>query len=631
MISHRSKPFVYPDYISPLPADEFLKGVMYKQKMYDEGVSLVNKQLDAFQSIRDSLAKEQDRKYFDQEATKLVNALNKNASLDLSVKSNLQSVLQSGNQLVRDPYIKQAAESSAAYKKGMEELSKLDPSKRSAVNDYFFNKDMQSWLNDGKVGSKLAYNPYTIYTDEHKKLWSEIVDKMKPDTTESLVFDGSSGQWITKTTYSGKSAEKLRGAYMAGLSAQGQNQLRMEAQYQLETGDKNALTQDYIKYNQLVAQDLGTKIASKEEDKGTASKKYGESSPEVLALTNQIKELKMQQSVYEENAGKTPDQLTDADLTGHLINQKIIDPSNDWAYEQVKRDVTANPYVVDHEKMINNIREHEEKIKTNLRYGLDADGKVPNAGMPLGYAEMPASQLSSTESLITNNKLLANIATNLAGTFENNPSLLAGINAFISNGPGQDLKTVKEVLKRAMVAPTWAPQDRKKIMEEMSGSPELYKLMAQNPGMKGELIKVSDKNMKLAKTWFNTLKKIGGSVFDVYDLQTGGSALNGNQGKITDELIKNEQLDIKNANTQSSRASAIKAEIPNASDAETFNPDGTGLTFVPKKPKSEMVIYVTRDRAGKNIQKTITLNDFLESPASDLINMEDIRIVPATK
>jgi hypothetical protein len=182
-----------------------------------------------------------------------------------------------------------------------------------------------------------------------------------------------------------------------------------------------------------------------------------------------------------------------------------------------------------------------------------------------------------------------------------------------------------------MVAPTWAPQDRKKIMEEMSGSPELYKLMAQNPGMKGELIKVSDKNMKLAKTWFNTLKKIGGSVFDVYDLQTGGSALNGNQGKITDELIKNEQLDIKNANTQSSRASAIKAEIPNASDAETFNPDGTGLTFVPKIPKSDMVIYVTRDRAGKNIQKTITLNDLLESPASDLLNMEDIRIVPATK
>jgi predicted glutamine amidotransferase/lambda repressor-like predicted transcriptional regulator len=603
---------------------------MYKQKMYDEGVSLVNKQLDAFQSIRDSLTKEQDRKYFDQEATKLVNALNKNASLDLSVKSNLQSVLQSGNQLVRDPYIKQAAESSSTLKKMMEEQSKLDPSKRSAVNDYFFNKDMQSWLNDGKVGSKLNYNPYTIYTDEHKKLWSEIVDKMKPDTTESLVFNGARGEWITKTTYSGKSAEKLRGAYMAGLSAQGQNQLRMEAQYQLETGDKNALTQDYIKYNQLVAQDLGTKIASKEEDKGTAAKKYGESSPEVLALTNEIKELKMQQSVYEENASKTPDQLTDPDLTGHLINQKIIDPSNDWAYEQIKRDVTANPYVVDQQKMINNIREHEEKIKINARYGLDAVGKVTNGGMPLGYAEMPASQLSSTESLITNNKLLANIATNLAGTFENNPSLLAGINAFISNGPGQNLKTVKEVLKRAMVAPTWAPQDRKKIMYEMSGSPELYKLMAQNPGMKGELIKVSDKNMELAKTWFNTLKKIGSSVFDVYDLQAGGYASR-DQGKITDILLNNEQVDIKNVNTQGNRASAIKAEIPNASDAETFNPDGTGLTFVPKKPKSEMVIYVARDRAGKNIQKTITLNDFLESPASDLINMEDIRIVPATK
>jgi len=629
MISHRSKQFVYPDYISPLPADEFLKAAKYKQSMYDEGVALVNKQLDAYQSIRDSLNKPQDKKYFDQEATKFVNALNKNASLDLSVKSNLQSTLQSGNQLVHDPYIKQAAESSAVYKKMIEEQSKLDPSKRSRVNDYFFNKDIESWYNDGKVGSKLRYNPYTVYTDEHTKLWSTLVDKMKPDTTEEYIQD-KSGAWITKVTYTGKSAEKLRNAYQDGLSDQAKNQLRMEAQYELETGDKNKLTQDYIQFNQLATQQIGSEIVKAELEKGEYVKKYGENSPEASNLTNQIYELKLKQSIYEENANKTPE---DGDLTSYIINEKVINASNDWAYKQAKKDTIANPYMLDREKMKNNIIEAEAKAKINALYGLDPEGKAINAGIPLGYSELPAAQISSTTSLLTDNKLLANNRTNLIGAMDNevNPYLTAGIASYLDvDQQGNTSTTIKDILKRTLVSPTWNADDRNNIIVRLSGGDALTKAIQQNPKDKEAFVKIAEANQKKADLWLKNVQKIGGSVFDVYDLQAGGYA-GRDQGKITDILLNNEQVDIKNVNTQGNRASAIKAEIPNGSDAETFNNDGTGLTFVPKVGKNESVVFVVKDAKGKNLQRTMSLNDFFNLPSSDLLIMEDIRTIPAAK
>ena len=91
MISHRSRRVRLPDYVDPLPPEDFLKGIQYRQQSYDEGIALVQKQLDNYRTIRDSLAKPQDKEYFDQEALKLVKAINSKAGLDFSVKSNVLS------------------------------------------------------------------------------------------------------------------------------------------------------------------------------------------------------------------------------------------------------------------------------------------------------------------------------------------------------------------------------------------------------------------------------------------------------------------------------------------------------------------------------------------------------------
>ena len=376
MITHRSKGFVYPDYVSPLPADEFLKGVQYKQKMFDEGVALVNSQLDTYRDVRNSLLKDQDKKYFDQEATKLVNALNKTAGLDFSIKGNVTAALNTGKQLVNDQYIKSAAESSATYKKMLEEYGKLDASKKSNVNDFFFFNEIKNWQNDGKVGSKLNYNPYTVYTDEHVKLWNELSKTLKPEEVEYPEMTPG-GDWIMKKSFSGVSAERFRKAYMTGLSAQGKNQLDMEARYRVMNGDKDGLVKSYYQNHETILTDIDNKMAKNEADKNELIKKYGPKSPEVMRINQANNDLNLSRQYYNEQMSKPYDQISDNDLVGFIKDNMINDASGAFAYQNKKEELQQNPYAVDRAQMMNNIAEAQAKADAKsaiaTRLGLTAD------------------------------------------------------------------------------------------------------------------------------------------------------------------------------------------------------------------------------------------------------------------
>lgn len=363
MISHRSKGFEYPDYISPLPADEFIKGALLKQKMYDEGIDKVQQQLDTYGQIRKGLLKEEDKAYFDQESTKLVNALNKNAGLDFANKNNVRSAMSLGKNLVNDPIISNAAESTATYKKMMEEYSKLDPKNRNSVNDYFFMKDINSWMKDGKTGSSLKYNPYTIYTDEHVKLWGELSQKLQPDSVDVPVFDGKSGEWIVQKKYSGVSAERFRTAYLNGLSGQAKAQLDMEARYALEVGDRDQI-------NSMYAENLTTKLTALNLDidkittqRAEFASRYGEQAPEVRKADEQLTQARATQRFYEE---KQSAGVQDNDLITFLRDDKIFDASGAFAYKNESTKLEVNPYVVDLRRMQNNIAEYQAKAAIDI-------------------------------------------------------------------------------------------------------------------------------------------------------------------------------------------------------------------------------------------------------------------------
>jgi hypothetical protein len=455
MISHRSKGFEYPDYISPLPADEFIKGALLKQKMYDEGIDKVQQQLDTYGQIRKGLLKEEDKAYFDQESTKLVNALNKNAGLDFANKNNVRSAMSLGKNLVNDPIISNAAESTATYKKMMEEYSKLDPKNRNSVNDYFFMKDINSWMKDGKTGSSLKYNPYTIYTDEHVKLWGELSQKLQPDSVDVPVFDGKSGEWIVQKKYSGVSAERFRTAYLNGLSGQAKAQLDMEARYALEVGDRDQI-------NSMYAENLTTKLTALnlDIDKMTTQRaefasRYGEQAPEVRKADEQLTQARATQRFYEE---KQSAGVQDNDLITFLRDDKIFDASGAFAYKNESTKLEVNPYVVDLRRMQNNIAEYEAKAAIDIkkeqelvRRGLK-DGATSGMLAPGAYA---ADATFNASTVIQDMKsLYGQLTSDQEGKMWQN-----GIAKFAEG------KTVEEALAKVESENSFDPTERRSINE----------------------------------------------------------------------------------------------------------------------------------------------------------------------
>lgn len=458
MISHKSKSFVYPDYISPLPADEFIKGALLKQKMYDEGLTQVQQQLDAYGQIRNSLLKEEDKLYFDQEATKLVSAINKNAGLDFANKNNVRAAMSLGNNLLNDSIISTATQSAATYKKMMDEYNKLDPKNRSNVNDFYFFKDINKWLKDGKPGTKLGYNPYTVYTDEHVKLWQELSTKLKPDVEDVPVFDGASGEWIVQKKYSGVSAQRFRDAYINGLSAQAKNQLEMEARYALESGDKNALSSSYLADLDTKLTDIDLNITKLNDQKRELAAKYGEKSPEVLKLQQQINEFTNTAQYYQNKRGS---EVSDNDLISYVRDSKILDAAGAFAYSETSKKLEANPYIVDIRKMQNNIAEYRakaaidvEKEQELVSRGLK-DGAT-NASLAAGtYA--PDSSYEG-KSIIQDMKSFYGQATS-----RTEATMWAQAIARFSQN-----KTIQETIERAAGENTMDPTDRRVIAETFS-------------------------------------------------------------------------------------------------------------------------------------------------------------------
>jgi len=518
MITHRSKGFVYPDYVSPLPADEFLKGVQYKQKMFDEGVALVNSQLDTYRDVRNSLLKDQDKKYFDQEATKLVNALNKTAGLDFSIKGNVTAALNTGKQLVNDQYIKSAAESSATYKKMMEEYGKLDASKKSNVNDFFFFNEIKNWQNDGKVGSKLNYNPYTVYTDEHVKLWNELAKTLKPEEVEYPEMTPG-GDWIMKKSFSGVSAERFRRAYMTGLSAQGKNQLDMEARYRVMNSDKDELVKSYYQNHETILTDIDNKMAKNEADKNELIKKYGPKSPEVMRINQANNDLNLSRQYYNEQMSKPYDQISDNDLVGFIKDNMINDASGAFAYQNKKEELQQNPYAVDRAQMMNNIAEAQAKARIDIAKEMELDR--------LGLSARKAAKDGTEEALAPG-------AYMPTASYEKQPSVQSFVDWYgqvesLAQGKQNQTaiqrfagdKTIEQTLDRASQIKNWNPVDHRVINETFT-SPEIatqffYKLI----GINNILNKTSKaKNSAGAEVELNpstilSIKEVTGQVRDI--------------------------------------------------------------------------------------------------------------------
>jgi hypothetical protein len=232
-ISHKHQPFDYPEYISPLPADELIKIGTIKQSLYNEGVEKIQKRIDELDQYGLSLAKPEDKKYFSQEMDKFIRAVNESAAkTDFSVLPNVKNILSIGRPLESDPNILNAIESTKELQRRQEVLKSLKPGERSAANDDYFLQDAEEWLNDGKVGSKLASGKsYIPYTDVNAKLGDRIKN-LKADTIKRL--QAVSGGYMDNVTIEKLADKKVADFIQTELDERDRMQLQLDARYSLK-------------------------------------------------------------------------------------------------------------------------------------------------------------------------------------------------------------------------------------------------------------------------------------------------------------------------------------------------------------------------------------------------------------
>ena len=405
-ISARHTKFEYPDYISPFPADELIKLAVKKQEMYDEGRSLVQKQIDTYGQIRNQLVKDQDKEYFDKSMGGLVKAINQSAGLDFSNKSNVQAVLGIGKPFESDSNLINAVNSSKNYTKMMEDYKKLDPKLKSPSNDHAYFKGIKSWMDNPNVGAQLGYSQYKPYADGVVKKWGELEKDLKPNI-ETVYEQSADGRWITKQKISGVDQERFMKAYMSSLTPQEMEQLQMDASYSLDVKGKENV---FEKWQQSQQNNLGAYNRQVEELEGKrqqAISKLGENDPMTLKLDAEIKKAKMYRDATADKASKTLETINDAELVSYLIDDQVFNAAEGYAYQQVESDLNENKYTLEAYKSSLNIGEYQAKAQVDIQkaavldqMGLSssADGSSSKKqGSPVGYQQAKEKDLTNLE------------------------------------------------------------------------------------------------------------------------------------------------------------------------------------------------------------------------------------------
>jgi hypothetical protein len=398
-ISANHNKFVYPDYISPLPADDLIRFASKKQEMYNEGEAKIQQTIDSYQKIKNQLVRDADKQYFDKSMAGLVKAINSSAGLDFSNKSNVQAVLNIGKPFENDPTLIKSVTSSANYSKMMEEYKKLDPKFKSPSNDHAYFKGIKSWMEDPNVGASLGYNQYKPYADGVVKKWGELEKELKPNV-ETVYEQSPDGRWITKQKISGVDQERFMKAYMSSLTPQEQEQLQIDAAYNLDLRGKDNVFANWQQSQQSNLDAYNRQLSDLEGKKKVAVSKLGENDPTTLRLDAEIKKARMYRDATADKASKTPDSISDSELISHLIDSQVFDAAEGYAYKQIESDLNENKYTLEAYKSSLNMSEYQAKAQIDIQkaalmdeMGLStsSDGSTSRKqGSPVGF--MPAKE-----------------------------------------------------------------------------------------------------------------------------------------------------------------------------------------------------------------------------------------------
>jgi hypothetical protein len=347
-ISAQHTKFVYPDYVSPLPAEDLIKVALRKQEQFDQNVTKVQSQLDIYGQLKNNIYNEGEKAYFDETMTKLVKAVNDSAGIDFSKTANVQAVLNIGKPLEKDGVIVNSIQNGKEIQRRQKTLSELDQSKRGPANDWFYMQDAYDYMKSTELGTSIAkgkeYNEFVDISD----MVVDLVKNFSKEEQEEFYRQGGgmTEGYLEKITQQGfsknKLAEKIRG--MISTDPKAARQLELDTQYAYNNLGPQRAHQMYVEDQTLKVATLDNAIAETKEklDYYTAQNARVKSptlQKEIDGLNSDLTTLTQYRTVASQNAAKSFDQFNPQDYYGTYQNNFVTSLANTYSVQKISKDL----------------------------------------------------------------------------------------------------------------------------------------------------------------------------------------------------------------------------------------------------------------------------------------------------
>jgi hypothetical protein len=461
-ISHKHQPFSYPDYISPLPADELIKIGVMKQDLYSKGVEKVQNQIETLDQYGFSLVKDVDKQYFSQEMDKLLKAVNEaSAKTDFSNMNNLRSLLSISKPLESNPLILNALESSKELQRRQQILASMKPELRSSANDDYFMTDAEDWANDGKVGSKLAAGKaYVPYVDINAKI-AEKIKLLKPDMYNYIA--NRQGGIINIVNVERLTDKRVADAIISELDEKERTQLQIDARYSLKTMGPDQVQTMALKDFEERLNEANKGLVTAGEDLYKAKQMYNTSPTEynrqlMDAAEAKVRDFSIARESAEENINKFSD-VTQIDTNAYYpyyLSNYVTGKARAFAYDKTMHEFKPDDvYIKNLEHNAASARDYQKHLYNmqEKRYEAELKGtKFTPSGSPIMPNNDPDKAISGgqpTKSISTEGGLVGENLASVANHLEYLSALLETDEVKNNEANSSNLKQFLEDLTRA--------------------------------------------------------------------------------------------------------------------------------------------------------------------------------------
>lgn len=421
-------------YVQQLPVEAMAQVGMEKQQRYDQGIQKIQSSIDNVAGM--DIARDVDKQYLQSKLDQLGTNLRTVAAGDFSNFQLTNSVAGMASRIAKDSVVQNAVYSTKVMRKGQEELEQAKKDGKSSIqNEEWWNKDVNTWLNDKNLNTKFG-SSYIEYTDVDKKL-RDIADKLhetessidnpfKRDAQGNTLVDEKGRPVVDdamlRISTKSKPAEKILANFYDSLTENDLRQLKIDGWYHYKGANKETFKADavanYDAAKKLTSDSISNMTLEMQTNTKLSEVEKSDLQARINATSAKLKDGSLEVALQKQLSGLDNTNNLD-DYKYKLYTQKHLTTlAKDLSEESYKQEIVNNPYKqMDMEKQrlqfsYDNANREQDNWERNFSWSqtkFKMTQKLKEGGTPVVLPDRISTSVD-TPSLATLNKDIVSIS-----------------------------------------------------------------------------------------------------------------------------------------------------------------------------------------------------------------------------